>query len=328
MPVVSLRAPRLALAHLLKALRLGRVTPGGLLALLLGLAPGASFACACGCGVFDVGTESMFSLHAGWMYFLEYDYLDQNKNWSGTSSAPAGDNPDKRIRTSFVNAGFKYQWDRSWGVSVEVPYWQRRFDTTDADTGTSVGFSHGAVGDIRIKGAYTGFSPDMSTGVTFGVKLATGDSAYANFDPDTSIGSGSTDLLLGAYHLGSLTADNQWRYFVQTQWDKPVAHKAAYSPGQELVVAAGAYYEGWQVSPSVKIAPVLQVSATYRGHDGGPSGHPEDSGYTRLLATPGIEVDIGRVTAFVDLGLPVFVNASGNQLVSSQFWRLNLSYHL
>jgi hypothetical protein len=168
----------------------------------------------------------------------------------------------------------------------------------------------------------------MSTGLTAGVKLATGDSSYPNFDPDTEIGSGSTDLLLGAYHLGSLTADNQWRYFLQAQWDKPVAHKSNYIPGQEVIAAAGAYYEGWQVSPAVRIAPVLQVSATYRGHDGGPDGHPGDSGYTRLVASPGVEVDVGRLSAFLDVGLPVFVNVSGNQLVASQLWRLNLSYHL
>ena len=71
------------------------------------------------------------------------------------------------------------------------------------------------MGDIRIKGAYTGFSADMSTGLTFGVKLANGDSSYPNFDADTQIGSGSTDLLLGGYHLGRLSADNRWTYFLQ-----------------------------------------------------------------------------------------------------------------
>ena len=296
--------------------------------LFAALSPSVSQACACGCGLFDVGTESMFALNAGLTLFLEYDSMDQNKNWSGTSRAPADDNDDKRIRTRFINAGFKYQFDRSWGVAVEIPYWQRRFDTTDANTGNTVGFDHGSVGDIRIKGSYTGLSSDMSTGLTFGVKLANGDSSYANFDADTQIGSGSTDLLLGAYHLGNLTSDARWRYFAQVQWDKPVAHKAGYIPGQEVIAAIGAYYEGWQVASTVKVAPVLQISATYRGHDGGAFGHPGDSGYTRLLATPGIEADVGRVSVFLDVGLPVFVNVSGNQLVSSAFWRLNLSYHL
>ncbi len=296
------------------------------LALVGGLAPAPSLACACGCGVFDVGTASMFAQHAGAMAFLEYDYLDQNKNWSGTSQAPADNNDDKHIRTSFMNAGLQYQFNRSWGVSVEVPYWHRYFQTVDEDSGDIVDFTHGAMGDIRIKGSYTGFSADMSTGLTFGLKLATGETDYAGFDPDTSVGSGSTDLLLGAYHLGNLSSNGQWRYFLQAQWDEPVSHKANYRPGDEVVTAAGAYYEGWQLSPTAKIAPVLQLNATYRGHDGGPDGHPEDSGYTRLLVTPGVQVDISKLSLFLDVGLPVHTNVSGNQLVGSQFWRLNMSY--
>jgi hypothetical protein len=297
------------------------------LAVVLGLAPVASFACACGCGVFDVGTASMYPQHSGAMAFLEYDFMDQNRNWSGTSPAPAADNPDKRIRTDFFTAGLQYQLNRSWGVEIEVPYWSRYFKTTD-DSGNLVDPSHAALGDVRIKGVYTGFSADMSTGMTLGIKFPNGDSSYANFDPDTEIGTGSTDALLGIYHLGNLSADAQWRYFAQAQWDAPLHHKAQYRPGAEVDAAAGAYYEGWAVLPVVKIAPVLSLNATYRGHDGGPLGDPGDSGYTRLLVTPGVEADFAKLSVYVDVGFPVIRNSSGNQLVSDEFWRMNLSYHL
>jgi hypothetical protein len=296
-------------------------------ALLLGLAPTAGFACACGCGVFDVGTASMFPQHSGVMAFVEYDFMDQDKNWSGSSQASADNNSDKRIRTSFMNVGLQYQFNQSWGVSVEIPYWHRYFQTED-NSGNIVGFTHGALGDIRLKGVYTGFSPEMSTGLVFGLKLPTGDSTYANFDPDTEIGSGSTDTLLGIYHLGNLTRNSQWRYFLQAQWDEPVRHKADYRPGNEVIATAGTYYEGWSISPTARIALVLQLNATYRGHDGGPAGHPQDSGYTRLLVTPGVEVDLRKVAIYLDVGLPVHTNSSGNQLVSSRFWRANMSYRL
>jgi hypothetical protein len=307
--------------------RRGMTAPLLSITFLGALAPGLTLACACGCGIFDVGTASMFPTQQGGMVWAEYDFMDQNKNWSGTSQAPADNNTDKRIRTSFINIGMQYQFNQSWGVSVEVPYWHRLFKTLDDDGVTIDSFTHGALGDIRLKGVYNGFSPDLSTGITFGLKLPTGDSSYANFDPDTEISSGSTDTLLGAYHLGNITADNTFRYFTQVQWDEPVAHKSNYKPGRELVAVAGAYYEGWNVSSTVKIAPVLQLSASYRGHDGGPDGHPEDSGYIRLLVTPGIEADIGHVSAYLDVGLPVYVNSSGNQLVASEFYRLNVAYH-
>jgi len=56
------------------------------------LAPGLTLACACGCGIFDVGTASMFPTQQGGMVWTEYDFMDQNKNWSGTSQAPADNN--------------------------------------------------------------------------------------------------------------------------------------------------------------------------------------------------------------------------------------------
>src|ERR1019366_6526418 len=67
--------------------------------------PAASYGCACGCGVFDVGTSSMLPTQEGGMVFAEFDYMDQNRNWSGTHSAPAANNDDKEIRTQFYSVG-------------------------------------------------------------------------------------------------------------------------------------------------------------------------------------------------------------------------------
>ena len=56
-----------------------------------------AWGCACGCDIFDVGTSSMFPNHAGWMAYVDYDFQDQNQNWSGTSPAAAS---TTMIRTS------------------------------------------------------------------------------------------------------------------------------------------------------------------------------------------------------------------------------------
>jgi hypothetical protein len=37
----------------------------------------------------------MLPYREGGMAFAEYDFMNQNRNWSGASSAPADDNPDK-----------------------------------------------------------------------------------------------------------------------------------------------------------------------------------------------------------------------------------------
>ena len=68
------------------------------------LAPRGARACACGCGIYEVGTSSMIPTGAGIETFFDYDYQDQNQNWSGSSEAPAADNDDKNIRTSWYNA--------------------------------------------------------------------------------------------------------------------------------------------------------------------------------------------------------------------------------
>ena len=295
---------------------------------LLGVAvPALGLACACGCGVFDVGTSAMYATHPGGMAFLEYDYMDQSHNRLGTSSAPAADNADKAIRTSFLTLGGQYFFNESWGVSVEVPYWHRYFQTEDPDTLAIVDSTHGAVGDIRIKGSYTGLADDMSTGLTFGVKLANGDSGYANFDPDTQIGTGSTDLLVGAYHLWARSGAQRWSYFAQGQWDQPVSHKDNYRPGAEGVVALGAVYSGWTLKSGIKLSPMAQLRTVYRRQDGGIDGHPEDTGYTRVLASPGLEIATGSFRIFADVALPLYTNSRGNQLFANELWKLNVSYH-
>jgi len=291
------------------------------------IVPSLGLACACGCGIFDVGTSSMYASHAGAMVFIEYDYLDQSHNRSGTSSASAADNADKAIRSSFMTVGGQYQFNRSWGLTIELPYWHRYFQTTDEASGDIVDFKHGAVGDIRIKGTYTGFSADMSTGLTFGLKLANGETDFPGFDADTQIGSGSTDLLLGAYHLGRLRADQRWAYYVQGQGDLPLAHLGNYRPGAEAVAALGVYYEGWNFSSGMKLSPVAQLRAVYRGQDGGADGDPENTGYQRLLVSPGIEIARGKLRVYADVALPLYTNARGNQLFASELWKLNVSYH-
>ncbi|HET6471383.1 MAG TPA: hypothetical protein VFG38_06045, partial [Pseudomonadales bacterium] len=71
-------------------------------------APATAFACSCGCGVFDIGSVSMSAGDVGLTTFVEYNYMDQNKNWHGTSDAPPSDNEDKRIATDFTTVGLRY----------------------------------------------------------------------------------------------------------------------------------------------------------------------------------------------------------------------------
>ncbi len=177
---------------------------GAATVLATALAPNTGRPCACGCGFFDVGTASMFPSGQGGMAFLEYDYQDQNVNWSGHSHAPSENNDDKAIQTHFITAGLQYMFNRKWGLQVEVPYANRTFTVTGGQSGRDqITLNWGDLGDIRVRGIYTGFSPEMSSGLSFGVKLPTGNytynDAFNDVDRDTEIGTGSTDILLGGF---------------------------------------------------------------------------------------------------------------------------------
>jgi hypothetical protein len=292
---------------------------------LTSLLPRMVWSCACGCGVFDVGTSSMMPTGSGGSAWAEFDYINQDQNWHGTSKADASDNEDKKIRTEFYSVGSQYMFNRSWGVRATVPYAHRYFRTTDEDSGEIVSYTHSALGDMHLSAVYTGFSPDMSSGASFGLKLPTGDYKQQGFDRDTAIGSGSTDILLGGWHMGRLTSDNKWSWYTQGELDQPVLIQEHYRPGTDINAAAGLYHEGLAAG-AFRITPLLQLVGSWRAHDRGAEADPENSGYTRLVADPGVELAFGRrTTLHADVGLPVYQHMRGDQLVAPALVKVVLS---
>ncbi len=284
--------------------------------------PREAQACACGCGIFDVGTSSMFPSGKGGEEWLEYDYMNQNRNWNGTSRAPAADNDDRDIRSSFYTAGLQYMFNRDWGIRITQPWWERSF-TTDAGTAS---FQHGAFGDARILGLYTGFSHDLSSGLLFGAKLPNGDWTYPGFDRDVEIGTGSTDALFGGYTMDRFAQNPQFAWYAQALFDIPALTRGGYRPGDELDAAAGVYYEGWQPQHGVKFVPVFQAIAVDRLHDTGVAADPENSGYQKLLLSPGIEMNYKKTMLYADVALPVYQHTRGNQLVAPALFKVMAAY--
>jgi hypothetical protein len=289
------------------------------------LVPGAAWACACGCGVFDVATSSMFPSGEGGTAYVNYDYQDQNQNWSGTSSAPGANNDDKKIETHFVTLGLQYMFNRSWGAQVELPVVNRTFDSA----GNAASLNWTGLGDIRLKAIYTGFSEDLSSGVTLGLKLPTGSyhhtEALGGIDRDTQIGSGSTDVLLGGFFRHALVSGSHWQWFAQAELDVPFLKQGDYRPGLEADAAAGIDYRGWSWGRA-KIAPIAQIIGSVRGRDNGAAAAPDNSGYQRILLAPGVEFHLHPVIIYADVEIPVYQNMTGNQLVAPVLFKLNLSY--
>ena len=244
---------------------------------MVGLTTTQALACACGCSVFDVGGFDLPQEqdHGGRVFF-EFWGSNQTQNYVGSSRAPAALNVDKNLNTQWYNVGFSYNFNRDWGVMVRIPTANRTLTT---DTGAFAGvtsFNSKDIGDIEIMGMYTGFFKDMSTGIMFGVKLPSGTFTAPGFDRDNQIGTGSTDLLLGAFHRGLLTGDNAWQYFGQFLLRRPFLYQSAadpqgffdgnpgvvqtYFPGYQIDGAAGIVYNNlYHVLGLDKITPLAQV---------------------------------------------------------------------
>ena len=326
---------------------------------MVGLTTTQALACACGCSVFDVGGLDLpqEQEHGGRVFF-EFWGSNQTQNYVGSSRAPAALNVDKNLNTQWYNVGFSYNFNRDWGVMVRIPTANRTLTT---DTGAFAGvtsFNSKSIGDIEIMGMYTGFFKDMSTGIMFGVKLPSGTFTAPGFDRDNQIGTGSTDLLFGAFHRGLLTGDNAWQYFGQFLLRRPFLYQSAadpqgffdgnpgvvqsYLPGYQIDGAAGIVYNNlYHVLGLDKITPVGQVIVSTRSHDTGTGSDPYNSGFDRVMLSPGVEftkvVDEANnrvIKLYADVEVPIYyrANAANNagtegQLVAPYLIKVVGSYN-
>lgn len=293
----------------------------------------SALACACGCGISNIGTSSLLPNCHGGIAFLQYDHIKQDTNWHKKAKS-SNHNHNEVIDTKTVTAGMQYMFNREWGTMVRIPYVTRYIDKMDHnDMGHMENMNiyrtrHSDIGDIRINGIYSGIFNDMSTGITFGLKLPTGATKDSNFNRGSQIGSGSTDSILGIYHLGTFDKNNKFGYFVQTSWERPFITHRGYTPGYEISAATGVYYNLGQVSKIEKISPILQFTGAKKGSDSGfadPS-HNQNSGYNTIFFTPGIELNIDKIRIYSDISLPVYRNVNGNQLVAKNLYKVILGY--
>ena len=309
--------------------------------------PTAASACACGCGLFDVGdgTVAPVASDSGLSIWLRYDHVNQDQNYEHGQAAPAADNADKRIDTSFYTAGAEYMINRQWTVMAQLPLYKRSFTTTGADaTGNPLTETVPLtdLGDAVVRLTYTGFAPNMSTGLSVGVKLPTGRDTspldrFGNeaYDRDTLPGTGSTDLQVGGYHIGLVARRLNW--FVQGQYQFAVTTHDGYRPGNELNAGLGLSYNLTDRPNHIGIAPTVKLLGSLRAHDTGPEADSLNSGYRRLLIAPGVKFQLSRkLSIYGDVEVPVaqYFNAArsvaiegtSGQLAASTMLNLQVNY--
>lgn len=286
-----------------------------------------TLACACGDGMLNVGTSSLIPSAEGGTAFLQYDSLDQTRNWHKRKKSDA-DNHDKRITTQTTTVGMQYMFNRDFGAAIRIPHVTR--STVIADENEILNSTRtNSVGDISLNGIYSGFFADMSTGIIFGLKLPTGQTNARGLQHNMQIGTGSTDSILGAYHRGNFGKKTNLGFFLQTAWKRPFISHPGYTPGSEISGATGIYYNSGRFGAVKKLAPILQVIGVKKGQDSGMTSisSNQSSGYTQMFFAPGIEFTINDFKFYADVEFPIYRAVNGNQLMPQNLYKMILGYN-
>ena len=306
-------------------------------ALLLAAASADTFACsACGCTLnADWATQGLTS-RTGLTADLRYDFFNQDDLRSGTGrvdrAALALPN-DQEIQQHTVNRigtlSLDYGLTSDWGVTLTLP-WISRSHTTIAEGDTAISSSRSnSLGDVRVLARYTGLSEAQDWGLQFGLKLPTGDSHGVNFDAgpqqgemlDRGLqpGTGSTDLLVGAFKFGAIGESADW--FGQALLQIPVAADRAFKPGVGANVTAGVRYRGFET-----VVPQLQFNSRVERRESGSDADTPNSGSTLLYLSPGATFNVAQGTSLYLFGqVPVYQRVNGYQLEPK--WSVSAGVH-
>ena len=308
-------------------------------------------ACAsCGCSLNADWSTQGLSSHPGWSIDLRNDDLNQNQLRSGTGSispyaASHSYNPttsslaevEKYTKTQTVTATIDYNNGETWGVSMSVPYLNRSHQTlgTNSPDGLQVGVGAydsqaSGMGDIRLIGRYYGFFEQKNVGLQFGLKLPTGQTnQFANdgttqVDPGLQLGTGTTDILFGAYYFGNL--NDNWGYFGQVMFQTAITQAQyfgqTYQPGASVNLNAGIRYEGlsW-------ISPTLQINTRVVNTDTGAAADLYSTGGTLVYLTPGFTMPVSdQVMLYANVQIPIYENLTGIQLAPSYIGSVGMKY--
>ena len=237
---------------------------------------------ACGCTLSkDWGTQGI-STTPGFIADLSYFYINQNQQRIGTGKASqaqinalaaAGQEIEDYTTTRITTAALTYTGD-TWGLTANLPFVQRTHGTFGSGaypaTTSYLSSSDNSIGDVSLIGRYTGFSADKTSGLIAGFKLPTG-STGATFndgvtplDRSLQIGTGSTDIILGAYTTGSI---DTYGWFVQGTAHHAVATKTIagqdFRPGDSYSLNTGIRYARF----GSKFSPMLQLNIIHRQAD-------------------------------------------------------------
>jgi hypothetical protein len=300
-----------------------------------------------------------YSATTGWRVNLEYTYIDQDQLRIGTrtatpaevvnnpsSPAPGGGEIEKQTINRYLTLGINYRPSVDWTVNLLVPYVVRSHTTygtqrqpyTSAETAPDQisGARVSNLGDIKLLGNYQGLLPTHNLGLQFGVKLPTGQygtavdfyngpNAGSSLDASLQAGTGSTDVIVGAYFYQAVSQN--FDIFVNGQFQSAVAHKQNqpgndFRPGNSATFGVGLRYEA-----NPRWIPQVQLNLLHKSRDQGALADSADTVGTVAYMSPGLTVQVTRkLHAYSVIQVPVYSNLDGYQLFPHYTATAGLSY--
>lgn len=272
--------------------------------------------------------------------------------------AAGGGEIEKRTINRYTNLSLAYRLNADWGFNLLLPYVLRSHTTygdqdqpyapaqtaPDQVSGTRVS----GLGDVKLLASYQGFLPVHNLGVQFGLKLPTGhyggetedgkvvgQPTYFRSGPargealDTSLqaGTGSTDLIVGAYYYQPVSQN--FDAFVNGQFQAAVSQRlhsagADFRPGNLASVSLGLRYEA-----HANWVPQLQLNLLHKSADQGALADTPDTAGTIAYLSPGISATLARgLQAYAFVQVPVYSRLDGYQLFPHWTGTLGISVAL
>jgi len=313
-------------------------------ALSLGLLPSLGWACAtCGCTL-STDAATGYSAMPGWRANLEFDYINQDQLRNGThtvSGVPNGNELEHDTINRYLNLGVTYAPDADWNITVRVPYVSRDHSTYGAFNSSAplpdLSRSHSSsLGDVKLIAGYQGFLATHNAGVQLGVKLPTGaygtsvkfdagPNAGTPLDASLQPGTGSTDLIVGAYYYQAV--GQNWDAFVDGNFQSAVTSRQDqpgndFRIGNQAIVSFGVRYEN-----NPRIVPQVQINILHKSADQGALADLPDTAGTVAYVAPGLIVGVaGGLQLYGFVQVPVYSRLDGYQLFPHWIGSVGLSY--
>jgi hypothetical protein len=310
------------------------MTPGAwaswlLATLSMSWSMGASASCgAAFCAVNTNWNLQGLAAERGLRLDLRYEYIDQDRPMAGSNRVGVGQIPRHHDEVETVNRNYvgtlDYTFNDQWGVAATVPVSDRFHTHVHNHHGAQLTeqWDYTRLGDMRVLGRYQlqSANPERMSlgfyGLNFGLKLPTGERDLRNAAGDRAErtlqpGTGTTDLLLGAYYNGVLpSVGSSW--FVQALWQSPLDSKEDYRPGQRFTLDLGYRYEATD-----KVGLMLQLNTLRRERDSGLQAEPEDSGGTFVFLSPGASYAVAKnIQVYGFVQKPIYQYVNGVQLTA------------